>query len=871
MDSVIHNGLSSNDTSKIGQDQQQALATLPFCYDDAIAVVGYACRFAGAENSHAFWQNLVSGRECGLRSSCAELLATGADAPIIDTSNFINLGTAIPDADNFDAALFGYTASDAATLNPQQRLFLQIAWHALEHAGFAPTDVPHKTGVFTSAQEVRSLPPEDRDHVAPQVARKLNLRGPAVSLQTTCCSSLVAVHLACESLRSGESDMAIAGGVDISFPQVGDELHLPGTLYSPNGAAAIVLRRLADALDDGDPVLAVLPSSAMNNDGAQRAGHAALSVAGQREVISMALAQAGIDSTKIGLIEAHGALTPRGDPIELQALCTVFHTADAGPPCALGSVKGNLGFLDSAAGIAGMLKTIMAVEHGVIPPSLHFEQDNTSQQMADSPFYVPTQAHSWNDATRIAGISAFNIGGTNCHVLASSLPPALRQAMTGSRPFPAVSRTTPKSSAAVLLLSTASETALRQLAAAYALALEKTSSHDLAYTALHGRQLDLPYRLALSLTTVEDATAALAGYAGAHPEPLLYRGHGDPGKLVWVCSGEGTQWVGMGQSLYRQSMSFAQTLERCFDACGKECANQLRKAIFGFSGEQLAQPILAQPVIIAFQIAMAAHWRALGLEPEMVLGQGIGEYAAAVIAGHFSIEQIMPVVCTRARLLQDWQAVPHYVASQAAAAVPDDCATARFHEVTAILSKVCANLHAVPSSVRMISSVTGAVVSADQLNADAGEHWCRHLQEPDCLGTALQAASSAGATVFLELGADASLSSMAHQCMWPVLANPDSQACWIASARRQQVASVQLEQALLQLYVAGFDLRWQEILPSSGRKVQAPLYVFDTNTANATDATNATDTMTSLALDTSVVTTRHLQPANSSVERRCSS
>lgn len=847
----------------IMQHQQQALTNLPFCYDGAIAVVGYACRFPEAEDSHAFWQNLLAGRECSRRPSRAELLAAGLDAATIDAPNYVNVATVIKDADSFDATLFGYSASEAEALDPQQRLFLQIAWHALEHAGFAPIDVPHKTGVFASARtstypgqeplsvadlgqerSLQSLLGNDKDYVATRVAYKLNLRGPALLVQTACSSSLVAVHLACESLRSGESDMAIAGGVAISFPQHSGYLHEPGMLFSPdghcrpfdaqaqgtfagNGVAAIVLRRLADALDDGDPVLAVLPASAMNNDGGQKAGYTVPSLAGQCEVINTALAQAGIDSTQIGLIEAHGTATSEGDLIELQALRTVFHAVDTGPPCALGSVKSNLGHLDSAAGIASMLKAIMAVEHGVIPPSLHFEQANPALQLADSPFYVPTQACSWDDATRIAGVSSFGIGGTNCHVLASSVPPALQQAIGAAGTCTGQSRMANAAPAAALLLSAASETALRQLAQAYALALKQTAPHDLAYTALHGRQLDLPYRLALSLTTVEDAAAALSGYADGDPEPMLYYGQGAPGKLVWVCTGEDTQWVGMGQSLHQQSAVFAQTLERCLDACGREYASQLRKAMFGFSAEQLAQPTLAQPVIIAFQIAMAAHWRALGLTPHMVIGQGIGEYAAAVIAEHYAIEQIMPVVCTRARLLQDWQvALP--AISTLEAVDTEQWSTEQALEMTSVLSKVCASLNALPTSVRMISSVTGTVVNADQLNADAGEHWCRHLLEPDSLSTALLTARRAGATVFLELGADASLTTLAHQHMQPELADSAHKICWIASARRQQLASIQLGQALLQLYVAGIDLPWREILPSSGRKVRAPLYVFDT-------------------------------------------
>ena len=828
MDSVNHNGVHNSEpimsgdlgTCKRNPHQQQGIASLPFSYQEAIAVVGYACCFADAEDSRVLWHDLLRGRLRHWQTSRCDMLTV----PI----------------DSSDIALFDLDPGELAALDPQRLLFLQIAWQALEHAGFAPTEVMHKTGIFVSSFGKQA------EQVATFVAEKLNLRVPALLGQTACSSSLQAVHLACESLRSVEAELAIAGGVALALSECGaDPVPSPAVLLAGgHGAGAVVLRRLADALEDGDPVLAVLPGSASNQTHnqahnqahkhnckltcSQKPAAVAASMAGLQDVMSVALRQAGIDSTQIGLIEIDEVATPVDEPVSWEALRTLFPGTDAGPRCALSlhsSPRGNSAQYGRATGMTSILKVIMAVERGVIPPSQHCEQTIHARQIADctesadSPFYAPTQACPWDAATRIAAIVGVGNGGSHCHILVSSLPPVLSNAI--NRP------STSAASAAVLLLSAASESALRRLAGAYALALEQAAPHDLTYSALHGRRLDLPYRLALSLTTVDDAAAALASYADGSPEPMLYCGQRKPGKLAWVCSGEGTQWVGMGQALHQQSVVFAQTLERCFDACGRECANQLRKAMFGFSEKQLAQPTLAQPVIIAFQIALAAHWRALGLTPDMVLGQGIGEYAAAVIAGHYPIEQIMPVVCTRARLLQDGQSARH------AAVGPDNpVATAyapsrQLVETAEVLSKVCASLNAIPTAVPMISSVTGAAVNADQLNADAGEHWCRQLLEPDCLESAIVAAGNAGATVFLELGADASLTTIAHQRMQHGAKNSSQHACWIASARRHQLASIQFGQALLQLYVAGIDLPWRLILPSSGRKIQAPLYVFD--------------------------------------------
>lgn len=430
---------------------------------EPIAVIGYACRFPEAEDADAYWANLVAGRECNRRFSRQELLDAAIPATTVDNPAYVPSGTVVADADAFDAELFCYSRQEAELIDPQQRLFLQIAWHALEHAGYAPRAVPHKTGVFGAGRistypgreaidiaevahvrSLQSLMGNDKDYVSTRVAYKLDLRGPAVTVQTACSSSLVATHMACESLRAGECGMAIAGGVAVSFPQVSGYLYQQGMIFSPdghcrpfdalaqgtyagNGVAAVVLRRLSDALRDGDPVSAVVLGSAINNDGDQKVGYTAPSVAGQREVIADAWALAGVQSHQIGMIEAHGTATPLGDPIELEALHSVFHPAGQGPACALGSVKGNMGHMDTAAGVASFLKAVLAVERGMIPPCVNFSQANPALRLDDGPFYVPTTAQPWETPLRTAGVSSFGIGGTNCHMVVACLPQALRQ------------------------------------------------------------------------------------------------------------------------------------------------------------------------------------------------------------------------------------------------------------------------------------------------------------------------------------------------------------------------------------------------------------------------------------------------------------
>lgn len=384
---------------------------------EPVAVIGYACHFPESPDGETFWQNLLEGRECSRRFTREELLAVGLDAAIIDDPHYVNIGTVLDNADCFDATLFGYSRQEAESMDPQQRLFLQAVWHALEHAGYAPGAVPHKTGVFASSRMstypgrealnvtevaqvkgLQSLMGNDKDYIATRAAYKLNLHGPALSVQTACSSSLVAVHLACESLRAGESDMAVAGGVALSFPQQAGYRYQPGMIFSPdghcrpfdasaegtwagNGLGCVVLRRLRDALLSGDPIISVILSSAVNNDGNRKVGYTAPSVAGQQAVIEEALMLAAIDDRQVGYIETHGTGTPLGDAIEIEALRNVYAPRPQDQRCALGSVKSNMGHLDTAAGIAGLLKTVLAVSRGQIPPLLNFHTPNPALKL----------------------------------------------------------------------------------------------------------------------------------------------------------------------------------------------------------------------------------------------------------------------------------------------------------------------------------------------------------------------------------------------------------------------------------------------------------------------------------------------------------
>ncbi|MDP2513974.1 polyketide synthase [Photobacterium damselae subsp. piscicida] len=429
---------------------------------DPIAVIGMACRFPKAPNIDAFWHNLSNGLSGQSFFSDEELKTAGVDADVHQREHFVPSGAVIDNPEYFDASLFGYSPAEATSIDPQQRLFLQNVWHALEHAGYAPTQAPSKTGVFgavrsstypsfkafdvTQVGQVKGLQAllgNDKDYLATRVAHKFNFTGPAFTVQTACSSSLVAAHLACESLRSGECDMAIAGGVAVSFPQVSGYEYQPGMIFSPDGlcrpfdqqangtfgghgVGSVVLKRLDDALNAGDTILAVLRGSAINNDGKEKVGFTAPSVNGQSQVLTEALHLADIHPDDVEMIEAHGTGTKLGDPIEVTAIKNAYQRSPDAPMCRLGSVKSGLGHLDTAAGIASLIKAVLSVSRQKIPMSLNISQPNPELQLEGSGFTLATQTVDWLTPLRTAAVSSFGMGGTNCHMLVQSSPQQAR-------------------------------------------------------------------------------------------------------------------------------------------------------------------------------------------------------------------------------------------------------------------------------------------------------------------------------------------------------------------------------------------------------------------------------------------------------------
>jgi natural product biosynthesis luciferase-like monooxygenase protein len=646
-----------------------------------VAVVGLACRFPGAEGLDAFWRNLREGVESISRFSEAELAAAGIPESVYRAPGYVPAHAVIPGIESFDAGFFGYAPREAEVMDPQQRLFLEIAWQALESAGYDAARLPGIVGVWggvTLSSYLLALNPlkdrlqaigvdttmlavgNDKDSLAPRIAYKLDLKGPAVTVQTACSTSLVAVHMACQSLLAEETDMALAGAVSLTLPMTSGYLYQEGGILSPDGhcrafderaagtvfgcgAGVVVLKRLEDALADGDTVRAVLRGTAVNNDGAGKAGFTAPSVAGQAAVVAEALANAGLSPDDIGYIEAHGTATALGDPVEIAALARAFRRGTARRGfCALGSVKTNLGHLEVAAGIAGLVKTVLALEHGEIPPSLHFERPNPEIDFASSPFFVNRELSPWPGGPgrpRRAGVSSFGFGGTNAHVVLEEAP----------APTP----TDPGRPWQLLVLSARSGSALDAATANLAESLEGDVADiaDIAYTLQVGRRA-FEHRRALACRSAADGRAALA--AGDLTRVLSGVHDGRERPVGFLFPGQGAQHPGMARGIYAEEPLFRAEVDRCAELFRPHMEVDLRRFLTRpepANGALLERTENAQPALFAVEYALARLWQSWGIVPQFMLGHSLGEYVAACLAGVFPLEDAVALVAARGRLM----------------------------------------------------------------------------------------------------------------------------------------------------------------------------------------------------------------------------
>ena len=646
---------------------------------ESIAIVGMAGRFPGARTTAEFWANLVAGRDTVTRFTDEQLAAAGYDpAAVRALPGWAGARGILDQPDHFDRAFFNVPPKEAEAMDPQQRVFLETAWDALEDAGCDPARFAGLIGVFAGMANntyyanyvkprrdlmeavgvVTAVISNEKDFLSTRVAYKLNLHGPAVSVQTACSSSLVAVCTACRSLLQRECDAAIAGGVAIAFPQERGYFTRDGGITSPDGrcapfdvrangtvfshgVGAVLLKRLADALADGDHIYAVIRGHAVNNDGAKKPSFAAPCEEGHSGVIAQALANAGVTAETISYVEAHGTATALGDPVEIGGLTKVFRErTDARQVCALGSVKANIGHMDAASGIGSLIKTALALRHEVIPPTIHFDAPNPALRLEESPFFINTEARPWprGEKPRRAGVSSFGFGGTNAHVILEEAPV---QTSGNSRP------------AQTLVLSARSAAALDRRAADLAEHLEKNPSlplADVAWTLQDGRHT-FQHRRAVIARDTAGAVAALRAPAKLH---RVDDRTDTPVALVFP--GQGSQYAGMGRQLHTSEPAFRKALDQCVEILAPHLGLDLRELMFSADATAVArmrETRFTQPAIFSMSYALGKLWLSLGVKPVALLGHSVGEFAAATLAGVFSLEDAARLIALRARLVQE--------------------------------------------------------------------------------------------------------------------------------------------------------------------------------------------------------------------------
>jgi acyl transferase domain-containing protein len=866
-----------------------------------IAVVGIAGRFPGASDAGQFWSNLCSG---------VESISTFEDAQLEDAfdratraqANFVRSRSVLADADRFDAAFFGIQAREAELIDPQHRVFLECCWTALEDAGYDPGAYAGTIGVlagcsintyflrhvlrggpdadrFTSDYQVGSYPEllgAGHDFLATRVAYKLNLRGPAVTLQSACSTSLAAIAQACQNLLLGQADMMLAGAVSITFPQQRGYVYEAGGMVSADGhcrtfdaaadgtvfgsgAGVVVLKRVADAVADGDTIYARIRGFGITNDGAAKIGYTAPSVSGQVAAITAAHAMAGIRPAQIGFVECHGTATPLGDPIEFAALAQVFGDAAPGvKSCALGSVKTNVGHLDVAAGMTSLIKTILALRTGQIPPTLHFTAPNPRIDLERSPFFVNTELMAWpHGEERYAGVSAFGLGGTNVHlVLAAQPPPSVPAAEDPAPQLIVVSARTPAALAAA-----------RERLGAYFAESSPADFARAAFTLQTGRRA-FPLRHAFVAQTPADAARQLA----SDIDPVRAQSAGTGG-IAFMFPGQGAQYPAMGRELYARLPVFRDVIDRCADVVFPLIGADLRVLMHadGAGGDALMATEIAQPAIFAIDYALAAVWRSWGITPTAMIGHSVGEFVAACLAGVMSLEDALACVAERGRLMRDLpggamlavrlpltELEPLLTGLVEIAAVnsPQQCVVAgpnaaiaafeaqltqrgvparrlatshAFHSamVEPILGPLAARIarcSLAEPTIPYVSSLTGDWITPAQ--ATSAAYWAQHCRERVRFADGVDALISAGLTTLLEVGPGSALATCARQC-----AARDGDhiiASSLPTAAREGGDLATMLAALGHLWVAGGDPDWRAITPVEARyRVPLPTYPFE--------------------------------------------
>jgi acyl transferase domain-containing protein/acyl carrier protein len=897
--------LSPKRLALLVMEMQARLDALEREQDNAIAVIGMACRFPGSDSPEAFWHMLHNGVDA-IRETPASRWDVDAyydPDPNAPGKIATRWGGFLDNIDQFEPQFFGISPREAVSMDPQQRLLLEVAWEALERAGYAP-DQLHGTlsgtfvGICNHDYSMLLMEGDGSNFdmylstgnaasvASGRLSYVLGLQGPSVSVDTACSSSLVAVHLAIQSLRDKQCRVALAGGVNaIISPKTSMTLSRAKMLapdgrckafdaradgfVRSEGCGLVVLKRLTDALSDGDNVLAVIRGSAINQDGRSN-GLTAPNGPSQISVIRAALADARIEPGDVGYIETHGTGTSLGDPIEAQALGAVFGNSHSDAnPLMIGSVKANLGHMESAAGIGGLMKAILALQYGEIPPQIHHDQPNPYIPWSELPLALPRQATPWSDANkrRIAGVSSFGFSGTNAHIMLEAAPAPQPQTTEFERPLH------------ILKLAARSDEALRTLVQRY---VDYLAAHpeqpftDIAYTTAVGRS-DFSRRLAVVAGDVHTARSALAAFlAGNEPESWVSGtvSSGRTSDVVWFFTGHGAHYPGMGRQLYATQPIFRKALDQCAELLATQMDRPLLEVLFSEpesdGSHALDQMAYSQPALFALQYALTELWRSWGARPAAVVGHSAGEYVAAVVAGVFSLEDGLRLIATRGRLMQtlppdgamlaamidepratellaDYggaisiaaingpQSIvfsgTHTTLEQLATtmerdgietrrlAIPVAAHSPQIEPILTAFEQVARTVNYHPPRIDVISGMTGRMAEGTDLQT--ADYWRNHLRRPVRFGAAAQTVFDQGRRVFLEIGPHPTLLGMARRFL------PQDDTVWLPSLRSGSDEWAQILQSVAGLYAAGGGFDWAGFdQPYSRRRVELPTTPF---------------------------------------------
>jgi phthiocerol/phenolphthiocerol synthesis type-I polyketide synthase E len=868
---------------------------------DAIAIVGMAGRFPGAQGLDEFWSCLRRGVEVLETLTDAELDAAGVSLAERTDPHFVRRAAVLAGVFDFDADFFGLTPREAEIIDPQQRVFLECAWEAMEHAGYGPGTPAGVVGVYGGASMSTYLSAHitrdpklvaavgayqlmlgnDKDFLCTRVSYKLNLRGPSMTLQTACSTSLVAVAAACRALQRGECAMALAGGVSMFFPQGAGYRFQEGMILSPDGqcrpfdraaagtrvgagAGIVVLKSLAAALADHDTIHAVIRGIAVNNDGDAKMGYTAPGLEGQVAVIARAHALAEVSPETITYAETHGTATPLGDPVEIAALKRAFGATARDPGfCRLGALKANIGHLDVAAGVAGLIKTVLALRHREIPPLVNFTAANPALELDGSPFSASASGAFWEGgAPRRACVSSFGIGGTNAHAVLEEAP-SLPEESLPDESLPAAGGDGPE----LLVLSAKTPAALD----AYSIALAahmgahpEQALADIAWTLRVGRQ-EFAHRHALVVASRGEAAEALR--RPGQPPMMSAKHEGGDRPVCFLFSGQGSQQVAMGARLYAREPVYRDALDACAGALRPHLPGDIRTVMFGTDETLLAATAFAQPALFCVEYALASLWRHYGVAPRAMLGHSVGEYAACVMAGVMSLSDAARVVAARGRLMAEmptgamasvFAAAPMIVpllppSVEIAAyngpalctiAGPSDALdetlrrlarsgiacrrlrtshafhTAMMQDALAPFTGVMEQVSLSPPRIPYISNVTGTWITAEQ--ATSPTYYAEHLRRPVQFAEGIKTLAADPSLFFLELGYGQSLCTLARANL------PPAQAVLVAASLPAADSSVDEVRSLCiatgRLWLAGVPTRPPAALRR--RRLPLPTYAF---------------------------------------------